>query len=304
MRLLVTVIFLSLTSVVYCQTNETQQMLVEDVYHKTANLSRKAYEISKLVYFADKPALKNSLSDSLVIILDEIFFNTGILLNDQNVQKKIKSVLEDINKKTNSYINKTKDIKKEPSLEGKDAITEKIIFYCGSMVVSSYYTYLVVSENNPDLKGKLPKNTNLNDTLELLNADKATNFLFMKEYIHHNSILAFQIRDLQKYLGTVMPKEEKVELETVLESIKAEKTKNDRLLFLTVERLNETREKIIETIIAGYELQEEFKVFDTDKDGKISIDEIYVAIDLFLEGDTDLKSEMIYSLINFYFEMD
>ncbi|MDQ3193354.1 MAG: hypothetical protein M3Q58_17355 [Bacteroidota bacterium] len=302
MRLLIVILFFQVP--LFLKAQELKNVLIEDTYLKTANLSRSAFDISKRIYFADKPALKNSLSDSLLIILEEVVFNTGILLKDVNVQKKVKSVLEDVNKKTVSYTGKVKDIKKESSLEGKDAITEKIIFYCGSMVVNSYYAYLTITDNNPNLKGKLPKNTNLNDTLELLNADKATNFLFMKEYINHNSMLAFQIRDLQKYLATTMPKEERELLEKEYELLKAEKVKNDHLLLLTVVRLNQTREKIIHTIIEGYDMHEDFKMYDKNKDGKINLDEIYSAIDLFLEGKTDLEPEMIYALIDFYFEAE
>ncbi|HET6244188.1 MAG: hypothetical protein H0V01_07420 [Bacteroidetes bacterium] len=286
--------------VLYCQTEVIQPVLINDAYLKTANLSRSAFEMSKKIYFADKPAIKNALSDSLVLVFNELVFNTGILLKEQNIQKKVKSVIEDINKKTISYTGKVKEIRKAPTLEGKDAITEKIIFFCGSIVVNSYYAFLTASDNNPNIKGKLPNNTNLNDSLELLNADKSTNFLFMKEYIGYNSGLSFQIRDLQKYLATTMPKEERIEMEKLLEELKAEKSKNDHLLFLTVEQLNETREKIIQTIIEGYNLQEEFKAYDSNKDGKISIEEIYVTIDLFLEGGANLKSETIYSLIDFY----
>lgn len=304
MRLILIITFFLNIPLLYSQPEETQQLLVEDTYLKTANLSRSAYEISKRVYFADKPAAKNSLLDSLQIVFDEVVFNTKVLLKDENIQKKVKSILEDVNKKTTSHIGKAKDIKKEPTIEGKDAITEKIIFSCGSLVVNAFYAYLTVSDNNPNLKGKLPKNTNLNDTLELLNADKATNFLFMKEYISYNSVLSIQIKDLQKYLATTMPKDERIEMERELELIKAEKVKNDHLLYLTVEQLNETREKIVQTIIAGHGLQEEFKVFDIDKDEKLSLDEIYGAIDLFLDGNTDLKPEMIYAIIDFYLEVD
>lgn len=305
MRRILIVMFFLYVPLVYGQspeTQETRQLLITDTYLKTANLSRSAFEISKRLYFADKPAVKNSLSDTLQIVFDEVVFNSQVLLKDENIQKKVKSVLEDINKKTTSHIGKAKDIKKASNVEEKDIIIEKIIFYCESLVINSYYAYLVVSDNNPNLKGKLPKNTNLNDTLEFLNADKATNFLFMKEFIAYNSILSLQIKDLQKYLATTMLKEERKEMEKELEQLKVEKLKNDHLLHLTVERLNETREKIIQTIIAAYELQEEFKAFDVDNNGKISIEEIYDAIDLFLEGETNLKSEVIYSMINFYFE--
>lgn len=73
---------------------------------------------------------------------------------------------------------------------------------------------------------------------------------------------------------------------------------------LVVEKLNEVRGKIIETAITKNNLKEEFKLFDKDGDGQINVEEVYAAIDEYLDGKITLSPQIIYSLIDFYFDAE
>lgn len=45
-----------------------------------------------------------------------------------------------------------------------------------------------------------------------------------------------------------------------------------------------------------------FELFDTDDNGVISVNEVYQAIDLFFEGELDVKAQFINELIDFFFD--
>lgn len=270
-----------------------------------ANLSHSALEYCHKMYYADKSTQKNIFADTLLQTLGLIKTNNAILKKEAAMQKDVLSGIENIEKKSILMEAMVKEIKKMPSTYDKDTGTEKLIVEMGNLIVNYHYFYLQASKEAPGKNAKLPKNSSRADSLELLKADKATNFLFMKQYIKNNNDLNFEIREIQKMLAMGgLIKEEKEELKSELELLQNEKYKSDRLLAITVEKLNNTREKIVEVIFEQSSLKEEFQKFDMDKNGKITIEEVYSTIDRFLEGKESISGETVTALIDFYLDAD
>lgn len=304
MKGLLNILFLFTVAVSFAQKLE-QGIIYEDLYLKNTEIARQTYDYAKRYYLTEKPKEKNALHDSLMRWLDNLKFTCAVLSNEPKLDKEILNLHKECIKKIEKTVAKTIEIKKMASGDSKNVQMEKLIFNTGELVTDIYYAYLTYTKEPVERKGKAPKNALKIDSLEILKTDKNVLFNIMKEHIRYNTILSINLRETEKMLkGGGLTSEEKSLAIEELEFMKKEKYRNDRILYLVVEKLNEVRGKIIETVIARNNLKEEFKLFDKDGDNKINVDEVYAAIDEFLDGKISLSPQIIYSLIDFYFDAE
>jgi len=304
MRTVLFILMLLIFSVTYAQKLE-QGIIYEDLYLKNTEIARQTYDYAKRYYLTEKPKEKNALHDSLMRWLDNLKFTCSVLSNEPKLNKEIVAIHKETIKKIEKIESKAAEVKKMASGDSKNVQIEKIIFNTGELITDIYYAYLIYTNQPVDRKGKAHKNALYIDSLEILKTDKNVLFSIMKEHIKYNAVLSINIRETEKMLkaGGLTPEEKSLAYEE-LEFMRQEKFRNDRILFLVVEKLNEVRGKIIETVIVRNNLKEEFIIFDKDNDGKINVDEVYAAIDEFLDGKVSLSPQVIYSLIDFYFETE
>lgn len=304
MKKILTILFLFAITVSFAQKLE-QGIIYEDLYIKNTEIARQTYDYAKRYYLTEKPKEKNALHDSLMRWLDNLKFTCAVLSNEPNLNKEIVSLHKEIIKKIEKTETKAKEVKKMVSGDSKNVQMEKLIFNTGEIITDIYYAYLFYTKEPVNRKSKAPKNALKIDSLEILKTDKSILFNIMKEHIKYNTILSINIRETEKMLkGGGLTPEEKSLANEELEFMRQEKNRNDRILYLVVEKLNEVRGKIIETVIVRNNLKEEFKMFDKDGDNQINVDEVYAAIDEFLDGKISLSPQIIYSLIDFYFDAE
>ncbi len=304
MRLQLIILYFLVIPVMYAQKPE-QGIIYEDLYLKNTEIARQTYDYAKRYYLTEKPKDKNAFHDSLMRWLDNLKFTCAVLSNEPKLNKEIISIHKECIKKIEKTEAKANEIKKMVSGDSKNVQMEKLIFCTEELVTDIYYAYLIYTKEPVERKGKAPKNALKIDSLEIFKTDKSILFNIMKEHIRYNSILSINIRETEKMLkGGGLTAEEKSLAIEELEFMKQEKYRNDRILYLVVEKLNEVRGKIIETVIARNNLKEEFQIFDKDGDNKINVDEVYAAIDEFLDGKISLSPQIIYSLIDFYFDAE
>ena len=304
MRVYINIIILLICSVSLAQKLE-QGLIYEDLYLKNTEIARQTYDYAKRYYITEKPKEKNALHDSLIRWLDNLKFTCAVLSKEPKLNKEIVTIHKECIKKIEKTESKAAEIKKMISGDSKNVQMEKLIFSTGELVTDIYYAYLIYSQEPVNRKSKAPKNALKIDSLEILKTDKTILFNIMKEHIKYNTILSINIRETEKMLkGGGLTAEEKSLANEELEFMRQEKKRNDRILYLIVEKLNEVRGKIIETVIVRNNLKEEFQIFDKDNDGSINVDEVYTAIDEFLEGKINLSEKVIYNLIDFYFDAE
>jgi len=304
MRAYLAILFLFLISTSFAQKLE-QGIIYEDLYLKNTEISRQTYDYAKRYYLTEKPKEKNALHDSLMRWLDNLKFTCAVLSNEPKLNKEIVAIHKESIKKIEKTEAKAAEVKKMVSGDSKNVQMEKLIFSTGELVTDIYYAYLIYTQEPINRKSKAPKNALKIDSLEILKTDKTMLFNVMKEHIKYNTILSINIRETEKMLkGGGLTPEEKSLANEELEFMRQEKYRNDRILYLVVEKLNEVRGKIIETAIAKNNLKEEFKLFDKDGDGQINVEEVYTAIDEYLDGKITLSPQIIYSLIDFYFDAE
>lgn len=304
MRVYITIIIFLICSISLGQKLE-QGIIYEDLYLKNTEIARQTYDFAKRYYITEKPKEKNALHDSLMRWLDNLKFTCAVLSNEPKLNKEIVSIHKECIKKIEKTETKAAEIKKMVSGESKNLQMEKLIFSTGELVTDIYYAYLIYTKEPINRKSKAPKDALKIDSLEILKTDKNMLFNVMKEHIKYNTILSINIRETEKILkGGGLTLEEKSLANEELEFMREEKKRNDRILYLIVEKLNEVRGKIIETVIVRNNLKEEFQIFDKDNDGKINVDEVYAAIDDYLDGKINLSEKLIYNLIDFYFDAE
>lgn len=304
MRILIHIFFLLVCSVSYSQKLE-QGIIYEDLYLKNTEIARQTYEFAKRYYLIEKPKEKNTMHDSLMRWLDNLKFTCAVLSNEPNLDKELVGVHKECIKKIEKTESKAREVKKMVSGDSKNVQMEKLIFCTGELVTDVYYAYLLYSKEPIDKKSKAPKNALKIDSLDILKTDKNILFNIMKEHIKYNTILSINIRETEKMLkGGGLTPEEKSLANEELEFMRQEKIRNDRILYLVVEKLNEVRGKIIETVIVRNNLKEEFQMFDKDGNNSIEVEEVYAAIDEFLDGKIQLSPQIIYNLIDFYFDAE
>ncbi len=306
MRGYLTILFLFIfqISVLHAQKPE-QGIIYEDLYLKNTEIARQTYDFAKRYYLTEKPKEKNALHDSLLNNLDNMKFTCAVLSNEPKLNKQLVSLHNEHIKKIEKTETKAVEIKKMVSGDSKNVQMEKLIFSTGELVTDIYYAYLIYTQEPVNRKSKAPKNALKIDSLEILKTDKNMLFNVMKEHIKYNTILSINIRETEKMVKTGgLTPEEKSTANQELEFMRQEKVKNDRILYLVVEKLNEVRGKIIETVIVRNNMKEEFQMFDKDGDGQISVEEVYTAIDDYLDGKIALSPQVIYSLIDFYFDAE
>jgi Ca2+-binding EF-hand superfamily protein len=304
MRSIVFILMLLIFSVSYSQKLE-QGIIYEDLYLKNTEIARQTYDYAKRYYLTEKPKEKNALHDSLVRWLDNLKFTCAVLSNEPKLNKELVTIHKECIKKIEKTETKAVEIKKMVSGDSKNVQMEKLIFSTGELVTDIYFAYLLYTQEPINRKSKAPKNALKIDSLEILKTDKNMLFNVMKEHIKYNTVLSINIRETEKMLkaGGLTPEEKSLANEE-LDFMRKEKYRNDRILYLIVEKLNEVRGKIIETAIAKNNLKEEFKLFDKDGDGIINVEEVYTAIDEYLDGKISLSPQIIYSLIDFYFDAE
>jgi hypothetical protein len=303
-RIKLHILFILLFSTSVFAQQEEQGLIYEDLYLKNAEKTKLAYDYSKKYYYIEKTKEKNAYHDSLLRALDDIKFTCNAVQKEKDLDKELKTLHKEIIKKIDATDKRARSLKTMPSGDTKSTHMEKLIFSCGELVNDVYYAYLIYTKEKVNKKAKAPKNANQIDSLELLKTDKGTLFTFMKDYIKYNSILAINIKETEKMLKSGLTPQEKQTAMEDLEFMRLEKVKNDRLLFLVVERLNEVRGKIIETVLIQNNLKEEFVLFDKDADGKIDMEEVYTAIEEFLDGKISISPLVIYNLIDFYLDSE